>query len=264
MDFGMPFLLETNSIEECCELAQSLGLRFVELNASFHQCLPDQLNIDHLRSLMERYQLYFTLHMDEAFNPFSPNEAVRGVWLDQLAWCLAIAKELNMPTVNMHMEHGVYITLPAERVYLHAQRTEEYQHYVRQLAATVKYALMGSETRLCIENTDGFQPHEQQAIEQLLLLPNVGLTLDLGHMHCIDGYDEAFYQHHLDKLWHMHGHDAAGKHPHLGLGDGEIDLHARFNIAKQCGARVVLETKTIEALKQSIAWLKRKMPELLA
>lgn len=263
MDFGMPFLLETPSIEDCCKLAQELDLKFVELNASFPQCQPEQLNVEKLRTLMDTYHVYFTLHMDEAFDPFSLNNAIRGVWLDQLQWCLAIAKELNMPTVNMHVMHGVYITLPTERVYLTARHTDAYALYGKQLAATVKYALLGSNTRLCIENTDGWQPHEQNAIEQLLTLPNVGLTLDLGHMHCVNGYDEAFYQRHLDKLWHMHGHDAAGKHPHLALGDGEIDLHTRFSLAEDCSARIVLETKSIEALKQSVAWIRREMPVLL-
>ena len=31
MDFGMPYLLEMHSVEECCQLAKELGLAFVEL-----------------------------------------------------------------------------------------------------------------------------------------------------------------------------------------------------------------------------------------
>ena len=58
----------------------------------------------------------------------------------------------------------------------------------------------------------------------------------------------------------MHGHDALGKKHHLALGDGEIDLAARFAWAKRRNARVVLETKTIEALCISI----RRLPEFLA
>ena len=38
MDFGMPYLLEMHSIEECCTLAKELGLSFVELNANFIAC----------------------------------------------------------------------------------------------------------------------------------------------------------------------------------------------------------------------------------
>ena len=42
---------------------------------------------------------------------------------------------------------------------------------------------------------------------------------------------------------------------HLALGDGEIDLIERLKIAKECNARCVLETKTIEALKKSVEWI---------
>jgi len=42
---------------------------------------------------------------------------------------------------------------------------------------------------------------------------------------------------------------------HLALGDGKIDLADRLLLAEKSNARCVLETKTIEALKQSVAWL---------
>ena len=41
--------------------------------------------------------------------------------------------------------------------------------------------------------------------------------------------------------------------------DGETDLTERLNMAKECNARCVLETKTIEALKRSVEWLKKGM-----
>ena len=45
--------------------------------------------------------------------------------------------------------------------------------------------------------------------------------------------------------------------PHLDetLGTGEIDLHQRLGIAKKHDCTCVLETKTVEALKQSVKWL---------
>jgi len=44
MDFGMPYLLEMHSIDECCALAHELGLQFVELNANFPDCQLDRLD----------------------------------------------------------------------------------------------------------------------------------------------------------------------------------------------------------------------------
>jgi sugar phosphate isomerase/epimerase len=59
-------------------------------------------------------------------------------------------------------------------------------------------------------------------------------------------------------LIHFHIHDGSENPPrnHLALGDGEIDIKDRLNLAKERNARCVLETKTIEALKKSVIWLK--------
>ena len=67
-----------------------------------------------------------------------------------------------------------------------------------------------------------------------------------------------FLLEHEDKLIHFHIHDGTEAPPrnHLALGDGEIDLPARLSLARRRGARCVLETKTVEALKRSVGWLK--------
>ena len=61
----------------------------------------------------------------------------------------------------------------------------------------------------------------------------------------------------VDKLIHFHIHDGSEIPPknHLALGDGEIHLPDRLKLAQSRNARCVLETKTIEALKQSVRWL---------
>ena len=64
---------------------------------------------------------------------------------------------------------------------------------------------------------------------------------------------------HEDRLIHFHIYDGTETPPrnHLALGDGDIDLSARLSLARRLGARCVLETKTVEALKRSVAWLKQ-------
>ena len=57
---------------------------------------------------------------------------------------------------------------------------------------------------------------------------------------------------------HFHIHDGKENPPknHLSLGDSEIDLMERLEMAEKCNARCVLETKTIEALRKSVQWIK--------
>ena len=110
---------------------------------------------------------------------------------------------------------------------------------------------------MAVENTEGFMEHERKALELLLQQPCFGLTLDIGHSHAAGNVDIPFYLAYEDRLIHMHGHDAKGKSCHLAFGDGEIDLEERLLMAEKAGARVVLETKTIEALTKTVSWLRK-------
>ena len=53
----------------------------------------------------------------------------------------------------------------------------------------------------------------------------------------------------------MHLHDALGKNVHLALGDGEIDKERFLKLAGEQSCRVLLETKTVEALQKSTVWV---------
>lgn len=260
MDFGMPYLLEMHSIEECCALAKELGLQFVELNANFPDCLLEKLDPAELHRLGRKYDLFFTLHIEEEFNPFTFNSTVRAAWLKSMRQALSIAAALQMPIVNMHFPKGDYVTLPDRRVCMFERYGEVFQAELDDFRAICEEALEGTSTRIAIENTNGWKAHEQRAIAYLLESPVFGLTLDIGHSHGVDDVDEAFFRAHDEKLIHMHGHDALGKKNHLALGDGEIDLAARFAWARCRNARIVLETKTIDALRTSVA----RLPKFLA
>lgn len=260
MDFGMPYLLEMRSIEECCALAKELGLTFVELNANFPACQADALDPAALHRLARQYGVYFTLHLEEEADPFAFNRAVRSAWLQTVRRGLNTAVALGMPIVNMHFPHGVYITLPERKTYLYAQYPEEFSAALSAFRVLCEEALSDTSTRIAIENTNGWLPHEQQAIWFLLESPVFGLTLDIGHSHGIDDADEPFFRVHADRLIHMHGHDALRRQDHRPLGDGEINLAERFAWAKQRNARVVLETKTVAALRTSVA----RLPKILA
>jgi sugar phosphate isomerase/epimerase len=55
----------------------------------------------------------------------------------------------------------------------------------------------------------------------------------------------------------MHVHDAIGKQNHLAAGTGEIDMENKISLAKECGCRCVLETKTVAGLTESVRNLKK-------
>lgn len=260
MEFGMPYLTELDSIEACCALARELGLSFVELNANFPSCQGEKLDPALLHRLARKYGVYFTLHVEEECDPFTFNGAVRAAWLRSFRHALELADAMHMPIVNMHFPHGVYITLPEEKVFLYARYEAEFSAALADFRSLCEEALNGSSTRIAIENTNGWCPHEQRAIEYLLASPVFGLTLDIGHSHGMADADEPFFLRHGDRLIHMHGHDALGTRDHLALGDGEVDLPGRFALADRAKARIVLETKTVAALRKSVLYLPKILP----
>jgi sugar phosphate isomerase/epimerase len=114
-----------------------------------------------------------------------------------------------------------------------------------------------SDIMIAVENTDGFREYEKAAIDYLLESPKFGLTWDIGHSKAVGEKDVPFILERQERLIHFHIHDGTEKPPrnHLALGSGEINLKERLHLAESRNARCVLETKTIEALKQSVRWL---------
>jgi len=255
MTIGMPFLLETETIASAAALCSGLGLSFVELNMNFPPCQAQRLDPEELTQLKRFHHIDFTIHLAEDCDPLSINDRVRAAWLENIRDTLTLAKACRMPIINMHLPKGIYITLPDRRVYLHERYDKEYHAALNELKALCEQELHGTNIRVAIENTDGFADYEQEALSDLLRSPVFGLTLDIGHSHAASDTDIPFYQKHTEKLIHMHAHDALGKKNHLALGDGEIDLLQRLRWARDCRARVVLETKTVAALRQSVSWL---------
>ena len=253
MDFGMPTLLELPSLRENAVLCTQLGLRFVEINMNFPQYQPDVLDVKEIMSLREAFQIYFTIHMEEAFSPCDFNAAVRNAYLDPALKVAKLAKTIEAPVITLHLNKGIFIKLPTKKVFLYERHEDHYTACMEKFAKLCEGEAAPS--IFCVENTGGFAPFERRVIEQLLTHKCFGLTFDVGHSHAAADVDEPFYRHHGGHLMHMHLHDAKEKSNHLALGDGEINLDGRLALAKECACRVVLETKTVEALSHSVEYL---------
>lgn len=165
------------------------------------------------------------------------------------------AKEIGAPVLNMHMHNGIYFTLLDRKVYLFDTYRKEYMEGFARFRDLCERVAGDSGIRMCIENTDGFQDFEKEAVDYLLQSEMFGLTWDIGHSHGCGNVDEPFLMERKDRLHHFHIHDGKGSKNHQTLGTGEIDLAQRLELAKISGCRCVVETKTVEALRRSVAWL---------
>jgi sugar phosphate isomerase/epimerase len=270
MQFGMPTLIENHTLEENAALCEALGLRFIELNMNFPEYQVDRLEqTDELVRIAEQHHLYYTVHLDENLNIADFNPLVTQAYLETVRRTILAAKALlplrdrygdpaQQLTLNMHMHHGIYITLPDRKVQMYERNFETYMQSFAVFRSLCEEWIGDSSIMMAVENTDGFRDYEKKMIAYLLESKKFGLTWDIGHSKAIREADVSFLMEHQDKLIHFHIHDGTETPPrnHLALGDGEIDLDARLKLAAERNARCVLETKTISALKQSVRWLR--------
>ena len=113
VDLGMPTLLEAAGAEESAALCAELGLQFVELNMNLPEYAdPAHMDREKLCALREKYGVYFTLHLDVRLDGCDFNPLVRNAYQETLRRALELAQEAEMPIVNLHLNHGVYFTLP--------------------------------------------------------------------------------------------------------------------------------------------------------
>ena len=266
----MPTLVENHTIEENVALCKRLKLRFIELNMNFPEYqMGSSGDVERLVSAAGDAGIYYTVHLDESLNIADFNVPVAEAWLETVHRAIGAAKDMlflrdrfgdsGLPlTLNMHMNHGVHITLPDRKVCLYERDFARYMQAFMVFRDKCEEWICGGDLRIVIENTDGLLPFEREAIEYLLESPKFGLTWDVGHSKAAGEGDVPFILAHQGSLCHFHIHDGT-EHPprnHLALGDGEIDLAERLRLAERLNARCVLETKTAAALERSAAYLR--------
>ena len=256
INYGIPTLIETRTLEECAKLCAELELYFIELNMNLPQYQLDKIDVEYFKSIADEYGIYYTIHLDENMNFSDFNPYVAEAYMKTVADTIKIAKRLDIKVLNMHMAKGVYFTLPDRKVFLFSEYKEQYLKSTVDFRDMCETAIGDADIKICIENSDGYEDFQKEAIELLLESNVFALTFDIGHNHGTGGIDEKFIMKHKDSLQHMHLHDAEGRKNHLALGTGEMDIQKYLGLAKEQNCRVVLETKTIDGLKQSVEWLK--------
>ncbi len=259
LKYGMPTLVECADIFECAEVAAECGLDFIEMNLSFPQYQPQKLDIGALKRLMAEKGIFFTIHADESMNPFDFNSAVSKCYFENMREAIRFAKALEIPVINLHLLKGVYVTLPDRVILLTDVYREEYMARVREFIDMCEAEIGDAPLKIAIENVDS-NPFTKSQTEALILFMQsdvFALTLDVGHDDCLDGKDRHVFLKYPHKLAHMHLHDSDGRHPHLPLGAGHVNIEEMLQ-KLDTGATCLVEVKTIDGLRESMKYLKEK------
>ena len=251
--YGIPTLIELNTVEEHCALCARLGLKFVELNTNFPAQQLHLLDAEKLRRLAENHNIFYTIHLNDEMPVADFNPTVARGYTDAVLETIAFAKAIGAKVLNMHISEGARYTRPDGVVFFYEAYREEYLQRMRDFRDTCATAIADSGIRICMENSKAYYPFQKAALDLLLESPAFSLTLDIGHNYCSGYADEEWILARRDRLAHMHIHDAKnGRNDHLPLGYGEMDIPKYLALAKDLGCTAVIEVKTLEGLGQSL------------
>jgi sugar phosphate isomerase/epimerase len=103
-------------------------------------------------------------------------------------------------------------------------------------------------------------PFVGKAIDDLCAMDGFYLTWDVGHDARTGFKEKDVLLRHSERIRHMHLHDYNGTSDHQIPGTGCLDIAGHLRFAQDHGASVLIETKTLQSLKESVRVVKAMLP----
>jgi len=259
LTFGIPALIELETVEQTVALCGELGLSFVELNTNFPQQQVHLMDSQALCALAKKYGIFYTIHLNDEMPVADFNPLVAKGYCDAVLETIEFAKRTGIQVLNMHISEGAHFTTPQKIIYFYEAYREDYRRGIAAFRDACEKAIGDSGIHICMENSKAYFDFQKEALDLLLESPVFALTLDIGHSHCSGYADEDWIRARKNRLMHMHMHDARGaKQDHQPLGQGEMDIPGYLALARETGCTVLLEVKTVAGLQDSVRWIREK------
>ena len=255
---GMPALIEYSSLEENVALCNDLGFDFIELNMNMPYSFPENLPAKKVREMADVHGIEFTMHAHDEVDLASFHGSVRRGHLQRCAQALDWCAESGAKLLNVHINRGVYFTLPDHQVWIYDQYRDRFKEALVESMAYLIDLGRSNGVMVCTENSSNFQlPFVSDALEELSKINGFNITWDTGHDAKVNYAERPVLMRHRERIAHMHLHDYDGKCDHQVLMTGEIDIAGMLKFAEERKARVLLETKTADSLRQSMNRLRQ-------
>ncbi|MDD2481093.1 MAG: TIM barrel protein [Lutispora sp.] len=250
---GMPTLIEKSNIFDNVLLCKELGLDFVELNLNLPYCMD--IPAQEMLKLKEIYDIDFTIHFHEDVDFGYFYEEIRQANINLFRNIAIWANKFGVEKINIHLNPGVYFTLPEEKIFVYEKYKEIFmEKFIDSMDRIVDIANpLG--IKVCVENMKVYEFMKETFIK-LIGIDNLYFTWDVGHDAMSDYIMEKIYLENPHKVNHMHMHDYNGISDHQIISEGIIPIKERINFAKENNVSVVIETKTEKALRQSVKKLR--------
>lgn len=226
--------------DQAIELMAEIGYRSVAITID-HGCLDPfsselPRELERMRELLDRFDMTsvvetgarFLLDPRQKHEPtlVSPDRESRSVRIDFLKRCIDIAKELNSEAVSFWS--GIVRDAAPEH--------EAFARLAEGCREVINHA-SSHNVRLAFEPEPGMLVSTFDHYRHLLSLidgPGFGLTVDIGHIHCVEQLSIAeCLLEWKERIYTMHIEDMCrGVHEHLRFGEGTIDFPPVFAALK--------------------------------
>ena len=253
MKLGMPTLIEHKSLEPNLRLCKDLNLEFIELNMNLPIYTPEYLHHQEILDMKREHGIDFTIHLPEEIDLSSFHPSMRNGHLERCIETIDWAAKSQIKTINMHLNKGIYFTLPHTRVWINEQYESEFQSALYESYRYLYKYTKPLGVELCIENTANFHiPFISKSLEKLSEFKNFYLTWDVGHDAVANFNEEPYFNRFSDRIKHMHLHDYNGKSDHQPVYTGVVPINKRLQFAQAHHLTVVVEVKTSTSLIESV------------
>jgi sugar phosphate isomerase/epimerase len=256
--YGMPALIEYQGLRPNLDLCNELGLDFVELNANMPYSFPEKIFPRELWKAMDG-GMRFSIHLHDELDLGSLHPSVR---LGHLMRCIDTIRwgsENGVWLINLHLNPGIYFTLPDKKVWVYERYLDQYISALRDSLLRLSNEAADHDIKICLENTGNLtMPFMRTALESCLDLKGVGLCWDIGHDARTNFQEEDFMLSYLDKVWHMHFHDYDGRSDHQLPFTGHINCPRFLRLAEDRDMSVLVEVKTEKALRQAVSSMRER------
>ncbi|MCX6650755.1 MAG: TIM barrel protein [Methanomassiliicoccales archaeon] len=256
--FGMPVLIEYQELRPNLELCHELGLDFIELNMNLPYSFPENINSREVKWALKE-GMRFSIHLHDELDLGSLHRSVRKGHIARCEDALRWGAKNGVFLLNLHLNPGVYFTLPDGKIWVYERYQNEYIESLNDSLSQLSSLASGLGVRICLENTGHLAlPFMRRAVESVLDLDSIGLCWDIGHDARVGHQEEDFMLAHADRLWHMHFHDYDGKSDHQLPFTGNIDCPHFLDMAREKDMSVLIEVKTEAAVRQAVLTMRQR------
>ena len=204
------------------------------------------------KSQLTKLDLEFTMHISETINIAELNDRLRKSYLKEAINQLKIGINNNIKYFTIHLNSGIYFTLPNKKFFLNEKYKNVYLKNLTKSCEELNNFAKNNSIHINFENTK-IHDFTQDAIKIISNYDHLGFTLDIGHNEKNKNLAFPIFKE-TNKIKHIHLHDFDGKTDHLPIGKGIIDFNKYQSVLKE--NYIVIEIKQTDELLESINYIK--------